>query len=106
MFKNYLKVALRNILQHKGYSLINIVGLAVGIACCILILLWVQDELSFDGFHKNGDNISRVLQDVHLDRDVTWAINQGPLGPALKEDIPEIVNYTRGTARRFRIKYN
>jgi putative ABC transport system permease protein len=106
MFKNYLKVALRNIRQHKGYSLINIVGLAVGIACCILILLWVQDELSFDSFHKNGDKIYRVLQDVHLDRDVTWAINQGPLGPALKEDIPEIVNFTRGTARRFRIKYD
>ncbi|MGD2091040.1 MAG: ABC transporter permease [Candidatus Aminicenantes bacterium] len=106
MFKNYLKVALRNIHQHKGYSLINIVGLAVGIACCILILLWVQDELSFDSFHKNGDDIYRVLQDVHLDRDVTWAINQGPLGPALQADIPEIVNYTRGTARRFRIKYN
>jgi putative ABC transport system permease protein len=106
MFKNYLKVALRNIRKHKGYSLINIVGLAVGIACCILILLWVQDELSFDRFHKKGDNIYRVLQDVHLDRDVTWAINQGPLGPALHVDIPEIVNYTRGTARRFRIKYN
>lgn len=106
MYKNYLKVALRNIRQHKGYSLINIVGLAVGIACCILILLWVQDELSFDSFHKNGDNIYRVLQDVHLDRDVTWAINQGPLGPALQADIPEIVNYTRGTARGFRIKYN
>ncbi|UCH93804.1 MAG: ABC transporter permease [Candidatus Aminicenantes bacterium] len=106
MFKNYLKVVLRNILRHKGYSLINIVGLAVGIACCILILLWVQDELSFDRFHKNGDDICRVLQDIHLDRDVTWAINQGPLGPALKADIPEIVNYTRSTARRFRIKYN
>ncbi len=106
MIKNYIKIALRNLTRHKGYSLINIAGLAIGIACCILILLWVQDELSFDRFHKNGDNIYRVIQDINFtDHSTTWAITQGPLGPSLKEDFPEIVNFTRVTGRRFRLAY-
>jgi len=54
MFKNYLKIALRNLKKQKAFSVINIIGLAVGIACCILIFLWVQDELSYDRFHKNS----------------------------------------------------
>jgi putative ABC transport system permease protein len=57
MFKNYLKIAMRNILGHKGYSFINISGLAVGIAVCIFILLWVRDELSYNRFHKNINNL-------------------------------------------------
>ena len=107
MFRNYLKTALRNIKRHKGYSLINIVGLAVGMACCILILLWVQDELSFDRFHENADGIYRVLQDINFaDHSTTWAITQGPLGPSLKEDFPEIINATRITGRGLRLTYN
>ncbi|MCP4727945.1 MAG: ABC transporter permease, partial [bacterium] len=50
MFKNYLKIAFRNILKHKGYSFINISGLAAGMACCLLMLLWVQDELGYEDF--------------------------------------------------------
>ena len=57
MLKNYLTVAVRNILRHKVYSFINIMGLAVGMACCMLILLWVQDEISYDRFHENADDI-------------------------------------------------
>jgi len=107
MFKNYLKIALRNIKRHKGYSLINIVGLAVGMACCILILLWVQDELSYDRFHENADDIYRVIQDINFtDHSTTWAITQGPLGPSLKEDYPEIINAVRITGRGFRLAYN
>jgi putative ABC transport system permease protein len=106
MIKNYIKVALRNLTKHKGYSLINIAGLAIGMACCILILLWVQDEWSFDRFHKNADNICRVIQDINFsDHSTTWAITQGPLGPSLKEDFPEIINFTRVTGRRFRLTY-
>ena len=60
MFKNYFKIALRNFLRHKGYTFINIAGLAIGIACCIMILLWVQDELSYDRFHENSDRIYRI----------------------------------------------
>ena len=106
MIKNYIKIAIRNLTRHKGYSLINIAGLAIGMACCILILLWVQDELSFDRFHKNSDNIYRVIQDINfVDHSTTWAITQGPLGPSLKEDFPEIVNFTRVTGRGFRLTY-
>jgi len=107
MLKNYLKIALRNIRRYKGYSFINIAGLAIGMACCILILLWVQDELSYDRFHENADYIYRVIQDINFaDDSTTWAITQGPLGPSLKEDFPEIINATRITSRRFRLTYN
>ncbi|MGB3863131.1 MAG: ABC transporter permease [Candidatus Aminicenantaceae bacterium] len=64
MIKNYIKIALRNLSRHKGYSFINIAGLAIGMACCILILLWVQDELSFDRFHKNADSIYHFMDEV------------------------------------------
>lgn len=96
MFKNYLKIAIRNILRHKFYSIINIMGLAVGMACCILILLWVQDEMSYDRFHENADGIYRVIQNINFaDHSTSWAITQGPLGSSLKEDFPEIINATR-----------
>jgi putative ABC transport system permease protein len=67
MFNNYLKIALRNIFKHKGYSLINIIGLAIGMACCLLILLYVQDELSYDHYHENADRIYRVIEEVRLE---------------------------------------
>ena len=59
MIKSYIKIALRYIIKHKGYSFINIVGLAIGMAVCILILLYVQSELSFDGYHEHADRIYR-----------------------------------------------
>lgn len=62
MFKNYIKIALRNIKKHKGYSFINIAGLAIGMACCILILLWVQDETGYDQFHKRRSELYRNEQ--------------------------------------------
>jgi putative ABC transport system permease protein len=61
MFSTYLKTAFRNLTRHKTYSMINIVGLAMGLTCAMLILLWVQDELSFDRYHKNADSIYRLL---------------------------------------------
>ena len=60
MLKNYFLITLRNIFKQKSYSFINIAGLAVGLASFILIVLWVQDEFSFDGFHQNFDNIFRI----------------------------------------------
>ncbi len=57
---NYLKIALRRLRRHKGHSFINIAGLAVGMAACILMLIWVQNELSYDRFHKNADQIYRI----------------------------------------------
>ncbi|MCJ7581230.1 MAG: ABC transporter permease [Candidatus Aminicenantes bacterium] len=67
MFKNYIKVAVRNILKHKGYSLLNIFGLAVGMACCLLILVYIRDELSFDQYHEKADRIFRVIEEVRLE---------------------------------------
>jgi putative ABC transport system permease protein len=60
MLGNYLKVAIRNLLRHRIYSGLNIMGLALGMACCLLMLLYLQHELTYDTFHANADNIYRV----------------------------------------------
>jgi putative ABC transport system permease protein len=91
---NYFKVALRKIRRYKGYSFINISGLAIGMACCFFVFLWVQDELSFDRFHSNAKEIYRVLYHPQ-DTDIYSSYGSGPLGPALKADYPEIINFTR-----------
>ena len=91
---NYFKVALRKIRRHKGYSFINISGLAIGMACCFFVFLWVQDELSFDRFHSNAKEIYRVLHNPQS-TDIYNSYGSGPLGPALKADYPEIINFTR-----------
>src|SRR5262245_28629220 len=67
MFINYLKIAVRNLLRHKGYAIVNIGGLAVGLACTLLILLWVRDELSFDRFHSDAERIYRLNWDFKYD---------------------------------------
>jgi predicted permease len=96
MFKNYLKIALRNLLRHKGYSFINISGLAVGIAVCIFILLWVRDELGVNQFHKNINTL--YLAATQHDHGTEKGIGGGAppaLGPALKNEYPEILNAAR-----------
>jgi len=95
MFKNYMKVTLRNIKKNRGYSFINIAGLAVGIACTIIILLWVQDELSYDRFHENADRIHRVVFSTSNDGLPTNANGSFGVGPALKKDFPEVIETVR-----------
>ena len=95
MFINYFKIALRQIKRQKGYSFINISGFAVGMACCILILLWVQDEFSYDKFHENADRIYRVIKIWRKGEIAHYATTPAPLAQALKEDIPEISNSAR-----------
>ncbi|UCC39281.1 MAG: ABC transporter permease [Candidatus Aminicenantes bacterium] len=91
MFKNYLMIALRNIRKHKGYSFINIAGLAIGMACCLLILLWVQHEISYNRFHKNADSIYRIYTDFHYDKGIFPFSNiPQPVGPEFQKTIPEI----------------
>jgi putative ABC transport system permease protein len=94
---NYFKIAFRKIKRQKGYSFINIAGLAIGIACCILILLWVQDELGYDRFHKNVNEIYRVIAEESLPsgEQVQYVPTPPALAPALKEDFTEIVNASR-----------
>jgi predicted permease len=96
MFRNYLKVALRNIVRHRGYSIINVAGLAIGMACALLILLWIQDELSYDRFHENADRLHLVALTQKLETgQQTIPAQQAPLGPILKQNIPEIVECAR-----------
>jgi putative ABC transport system permease protein len=87
MFRNYLKIALRHINRYKGYSFINVSGLAIGMACCILILLWVQDEMSFDKFHENADDIYRLTTTTPTS---VWSSSPWALMPTLKNEFPEV----------------
>jgi len=96
MFKNYLKIALRNIIKHKGYSLINISGLAIGIACCVLILLFVQYELSYDRYHAHAENIYRLERDVNFHEvQGLYPVTAHPYGPTLQSDFPEVAQAVR-----------
>ena len=97
MIKNYLKTAWRNLLRQKGFSLINIFGLASGMACSLLIFLYVTDENSYDRFNKNSENIYRVVKDFVNDDGTKLpdATTPPALAPALQNEIPEVVHTTR-----------
>ena len=92
MFKNYLKIAFRNIIRHKAYSTINILGLAIGMACSILILLWVQNELSYDRFHVNADEVYRITCNAG---EFKAAVNPAGMPAGLKAQIPAVKNFVR-----------
>ncbi|MCK7476506.1 MAG: ABC transporter permease [Candidatus Moduliflexus flocculans] len=96
MLKNILMVVLRNIRRHAGYSFINIFGLALGMGCCLMIALWVADELSFDRFHQKAADLYRVEEDQsYSGRVYHVTVTPHPLAPALKAEVPEIVEATR-----------
>jgi putative ABC transport system permease protein len=97
MLKNYLLIAFRNIIHYKAFTAINILGLSIGLACSILIYLWIKDELSFDRYHENAENIYRVYEKQYYSGGETFLVyaTPEPLSKALKQDIPEIVNSTR-----------
>jgi len=96
MFLNYIKIAFRNLFKYKVFSLINISGLAIGMCCCFLILLWVLDELSFDRFHEHYPDLYRTVIDVNDDTGKrTTVYGPSALGPALKEEFPEVVDFAR-----------
>ncbi len=95
MFKSYMKIAVRNFRKQKVYSFINISGLAVGMACCILIFLFVQEEFSYDRFHKNADRIYRVTSHAKTPVKINkLAMLKYKLHNALKEEFPELENVT------------
>lgn len=96
MLKNYLKIAARNLIKHRAYSLINVLGLAIGVACCLLILLYIQDELSYDRFHKNADRIYRINSDLKFgNTELDVPVCSDMMGPILKKDYPQVEEYTR-----------
>ncbi|HEX8531473.1 MAG TPA: ABC transporter permease, partial [Cytophagales bacterium] len=98
MLKNYLTIALRNLTRHKGYTFINVLGLTVGLACFLLIALYVKDELSYDRHHAHADRIYRVTRDW-VGKDGTVSLHLGhvapPFGPLLKRDFGEIEQVVR-----------
>ena len=97
MIKNYFKIILRNFRRFPVYSLLNIGGLAIGMTCTFLILLWVQDEISYDKFYKDADNLYRVLENQHYAGGEIFpvAVTPSGLAPALKEEFPEITRSSR-----------
>lgn len=91
MIRNYLKVAWRNVVKNKAHTFINMAGLSVGLACSLLIMLWVQNELNMDAFHKSGPNLYQVYEQQHFDNKVTGQYyTPGVLAAELKRVIPEV----------------
>ena len=91
MIKNYLTVAIRNLMRHKLYTSINVLGLAIGLACGILILLYIQQEFAVDRTHTLGDRIYKVIREEHSSTQTTYGSGtSGALGPALEETFPEV----------------
>ncbi|UCC38544.1 MAG: ABC transporter permease [Candidatus Aminicenantes bacterium] len=96
MLRNYLKIAFRNIKRHKAYSFINICGLGIGMACCILILLYVTDELSYDRYHERGERIYRINAISSIGTTTRHYATVPPaLAPGLADSIPEIEAFVR-----------
>jgi putative ABC transport system permease protein len=97
MLRNYIKIAFRSLWRSKGHSLINIFGLSLGIACCVLISLYVYDEWTFDRFHEKVDRIYRVYarEDWGPNQQFESATTPFPMGPTLKENFPEVERHVR-----------
>lgn len=96
MFKNYLKVAWRNLLRNKVFSLVNIIGLATGLTCFLLITLYVYDELSYDTYNEKADRIYRINSSIRMGGSETrLAVTSDMMGPALKKDVPQVQEYVR-----------
>ncbi|HET6252773.1 MAG TPA: ABC transporter permease [Puia sp.] len=96
MLRNYLKSAFRNLWKNKGFSAINILGLAIGLATCLLILIYVQDELSYDRWNVNADRIYRLDNDIRFGgNSVSLAVAPAPAGPAILRDYPEVEKEVR-----------
>lgn len=102
MLKNYFKITWRNIKNNKIYSFINILGLGVGMACCILILLWVQDELSYDKFHENYSAIYRTIPEL---QNTKFTSNPLALAAIFKEQYPEVRKISRFYRMNWLMKY-
>ena len=98
MFKNYLKIAWRNVLKNKGIFTINIVGLSLGITTCLLISLFVLDEFSYDRYNKNANEIVRVVFNAKINgEEMKEAVTMAPVAKAFVQDLPEVIDATRLT---------
>lgn len=96
MFRNYIKIAFRNLWKHKGFTAINVVGLAMGLGCFIVIAMYVFDELSYDRYHEKADHIYRINSDIRFGgTDLSMAVSSDPMGETLKQDYPEVEEFVR-----------
>jgi putative ABC transport system permease protein len=96
MLKNYLKIAWRNLIRSKTFSIINIIGLAIGLACFLLISLYVMDELNFDRFYQNSERIYRINADIRFGGgDMHMPFSSDMMGQILKKDYPQVEDYAR-----------
>ena len=96
MFKNYFKTAWRFLLKNKAFSFINIIGLAIGTLCCLYIVLYVKDQYSYDKQHTDAKNIYRIVTITNLSGDIhNMSTCSPPIAPALKNDFPEVAQFTR-----------
>ncbi|MEO6253272.1 MAG: ABC transporter permease [Ferruginibacter sp.] len=96
MIKNLFLVAIRNFKKDKGYNLLNVLGLSIGITFSLLLIFYIIDELSYDKYHKNADRIFRIVSYVNEpENKMKWASTQFPLGPTLKKDYPEVEQSAR-----------
>ena len=96
MFRNYLKITLRNLFRKKTYSFLNIAGLAIGITCASMIFLWVEDEMTFNHNFAKRDLLYHVMQNESNDRGIsTSGSTPGPLAAAMKAEIPGVRNSGR-----------
>ena len=106
MFKNYMKIAFRSLKKHKGYSFINIFGLAIGMAVCMLIFLWILNELSYDRFHEKADRICRLTLDIEVGSMLHTPVSLTAAGPALVDDFAEVITAARvDRPRRVSVEY-
>ena len=96
MIRNYITTAIRNLLKHKGYSLVNLIGLALGLAGCILMLLYIRYETSYDDFHLKKDRLYRIeVNHLHDGRENKFTTTPSAWAPVLLADYPSIENLTR-----------
>src|SRR3954467_15095317 len=100
MLKSLMRVALRNFKRDIWYSLLNILGLTIGITFSLFLIFYIKDELSYDRHNKNADRIVRISSYIQeKDKNTDWAITQMPLGPTLKKDFPEVEEMVRMQSR-------
>lgn len=96
MLRNYIVIAFRNLLKNKGFTFINISGLAVGMACAIMIMLWVESELTFDGFHENRDRIYEAWNRDSFNGELQcWSVTPTVLAKYIRQDFPEVQDVVR-----------
>ena len=96
MLKNLLKIGIRHIRKHPGYSILNIIGLTLGISSALFLIIYVSDEISYDRYHENADRIYRVSSKItETDDEFTWNVAQIPMGPQVVQDYPEVQSYVR-----------